>query len=211
MVGLNRGQSLVEILIALALLVLVMLTSFAIIRFLIRLSSYDPVAQTGSFIVRGTAHGAASLAQGSWPAIASLPIGTYNIATSSLGFVVVAGAVTSTVNGIVYTTSFSVSPVLRDSGDAIVASGGTDDSATKKVTATVSWSYGGAPYSEVVEQYVARTGSEVIAQTDWVGGPACSGSDLPLSAGTVATQFCSVTAGSLDYTSVPGSVKIQGY
>lgn len=205
------GQSLVELLIALALGVLVMLTAFAMIRFLVRLSSYDPIAQTGAFLARETAHGGTALAEGSWNAIASLPVGEHHIATSTAGFIVLSGTATSSMNGIVYTRSFTVSPVARDGADAIVSIGGTDDSATKKIKATVSWSYGGQTYSEAVERYVARTGSEVIVQTEWVGGSTCPGSDEPIPQGAVATRFCAVSSGTLDYSTMPGSVTIQGY
>lgn len=210
----NSGQSLIELLIALAFGVMLMLTAFGLLQFLIRLSAYDPVLQTGAYLAREVASGVTAATEGSWSSVGTAAAGTqYHIATSSAGFVVASGAATSSVNGITYASYFTVEPVFRDTTDAIVAAGApgaTEDPGTKKVASTVSWSYQGRAYSETVEKYVARTASETLAQTDWSGGPTAPG-DPVASVFGVPVDFYIAATGTLDYISEPGSVKLQGF
>lgn len=206
----NRGQSLIEILVALGLVVTVMMMALGIMRFLIRLGANDPVAQAGAMAAKKAAESVTEAAAGSWQAVAGAVQGQqYHVATSTNGFTLALGAVTSTVNGITYTQYVTVDPVLRSATDTIVAAGGTDDPATKKITITSSWWYGGATSTEVIESYVARTRNESIVQTDWIGGSTCPSTDPVIPAGGTPTQFCLATPG-LDYTSTPGSLRIQG-
>src|SRR3989344_5941336 len=207
----NSGQSLIELLVALGLAVTVMMMGMALMRFLIRLGANDPVSQTGGLLAKKAADAAAEAAARSWATVATATTGVkYHVATSTNGFTFVAGEATSTVNGITYTNYVIVNSVLRSATDTIVATGGTDDPATKKITITSSWWYGGATSTEVVESYVAGTRNESIVQTDWIGGPTCPSADPVLALGATPTQFCLVTGGALDYTSVPGSLRIQG-
>jgi hypothetical protein len=208
----NSGQSLIELLVALGVAVSVVMMALGIMRFLIRLGANDPVAQTGALIARKASDAVSVAALGSWPVVAGAVSGVqYHIATSTNGFTLVAGAATSTVNGVVYTNYITVDSVARSATDTIVASGGSDDPATKKVTAVSSWAYGGSSSSETIEIYVARTRNESMVQTDWSGGPTCPARDPVIAAGATPTQFCQVTAGGLDYSSVPGSLRIQGH
>lgn len=208
----TSGQSLIELLVALGLSVTVMMMALGLMRFLIHLGASDPIAQAGALVARQAADAAAQAAAGSWDTVAGTQAGTqYHIATSTNGFTLALGAATFMVNGIMYTNYVTVDSVFRSATDTIAAIG-TDDPATKKITAVSLWTYGGAPQTEVIESFVARTQNESLAQTDWIGGPTCpTGSDPVIAAGRTATQFCSVTAGGLDYTSVPGSLRIQGH
>lgn len=193
---------------------MLMLTAFQLLQFLIRLSAYDPVLQTGAYLARETASGVTAAAEGEWAAVASATPGAqYRVATTSAGFVAVPGAATSTINGIAYTSYFTVTPVFRDTTDAIVdagASGAMEDTGTKKVAATVSWSYQGRAYSETVEKYVARTASEMAVQTDWSGGTTTPG-DPVASIFALPVDFFAVATGTVDYESQPGSIKLQGF
>ena len=210
----NSGQSLIELLIALAFGVVLMLTAFGLLQFLIRLAAYDPVLQTGAYLAREEASGVTAAAEGSWAAVGGATAGAqYHVATTSTGFAALPGAATSTANGVVYASYFTVEPVFRDATDAIVASGApgaAEDAGTKKVAATVSWTYLGRAYSETVEKYVARTASEVMVQTDWSGGPTASG-DPVASVFGVPVDFYAVATGTLDYESESGSMKLQGF
>ena len=210
--GGTSGQSLIELLVALGLSVVVMMMALGIMRFLIHLGASDPVAQAGALVARQAADAVSQTAAGSWNTVAGAQVGTqYHIATSTNGFTLALGAATSSVNGIIYTNYITVNSVFRSATDTIAASG-TDDPATKKITAVSSWMYGGAPRMETIESYVTGTQNESLIQTDWIGGPTCpTGSDPVIKAGVTATQFCLVTAGGLDYTSVPGSLRIQGH
>ncbi len=197
-------------LVALGLAVTVMMMALGIMRFLIRLGANDPVTQAGAMVAKKAAESVTEAAAGSWQVVANTTQGEkYHIATSTNGFVLALGAATSTVNGITYTNYIAVDPVFRSATDTIDVAGGIADPATKKITITSSWWYGGATSTEVIEGYVARTRNESIVQTDWIGGPTCPSVDPVLPAGATPTQFCLMTGG-LDYTSVPGSLRIQG-
>ncbi len=210
----NKGQSLIELLIAMAFGTLVLLTSFGLLQFLIRLGATDPVVQAGGFMARQAAQSAASAAAGSWNAVGQAATGTpYHVATSSAGFTIVSGAVTTSVNNVVYSTSLTVDQVCRDEAtDEVVECGANIDSdpGTKKVTATVSWTYQGKPYAETVARYVVRAGSESAVQTDWSGGTTSS-SDPAVPVTGNPTQFYAVATGTIDYSGTPGSIRIQGY
>lgn len=210
----SKGQSLVELLIALALSVMVIGGALRLMVFLTRSGAYDPVAQTGALLAIDLMSSATAAAAGSWPAIASLTIAThYYLEAGGGGFTVKQppGDETKIVNGISYVRYFTVSSVLRDGSDAI-ATVGTDDPSTKKITVVVSWVYGGKPYNHTIEKYVVRTRNEVSRQTDWVGGPAClPGTDPQIGVQAVNNRFCTSTLTGVDYTSKPGSIKIQGY
>jgi hypothetical protein len=209
--GETSGQSLIELLVALGLAVTVMMMALGIMRFLIRLGANDPVAQTGALLARKAADSATEAAAGSWQAVANTVAGEkYHVATSTNGFTLSLGVATSTINGITYTNYVTVDSVFRSATDTISAVGTVADPTTKKITITSSWWYGGATSTEVIESYVARTRNESIVQTDWIGGPTCPSANPVLSAGATPTQFCLVTNGALDYTSVPGSLRIQG-
>ena len=208
----NKGQSLIELLVALGLAVTVMMMALGIMRFLIHLGANDPVTQAGAMAVRKQADSVIEASAGPWSAIATATPGTpYHVATPTNGFTLAIGSVTSTINGIAYNNYVTVGSVMRSATDTIVIAGGTDDPATKKITVVSSWFYGGTPHTETIESYVARTRNESMAQTDWIGGPTCPLRDTVLVAGTAATQFCLMTSGGLDYTSVPGSLRIQGH
>ena len=205
----NRGQSLVELLIAIGIATIVMLVSIVLLRFLLRLSTYDPVAQSGTFLSKELMDQVTGTVEGSWGAIGNTTAGTqYRLNATSGGFVVAAGTEVKIVNAISYTRYFTVDPVLRDATDAI-ATVGTNDPSTKKVTVVVTWAQQGQPQTVSVEKYFTRTRNEVLWQTDWVGGPTCSADD-PLVTGT-NNRFCTTTSGNVDYTSEPGSIKIQRY
>lgn len=199
----------IELLIAIAVAAVVMLMTITLLRFLARMSSYEPVAQGGALIAKELLESVIAAAEGSWQSVANAASGNpYYVNKTASGFVVAPGVETVTVNDIAYTRSFSVAPVLRDAVDAI-APAGVNDPSTKKIIVTVSWSYLGQPQALAVEQYIARTRNEALAQTDWIGGPTCPGSD-PVVSGT-NNRFCSAITGAVDYTSQPGSIKIYGY
>lgn len=207
----NKGQSLIELLIAIALAVVIIVGAMRLLQFLIRVNAYDPVIQAGALLAHDGIQSVVATAQGSWTAIASTTADArYHLATSTNGFVVVSGDELKIVNAIAYTRYFTIHSVMRDGMDGIVASGGVDDSSTKKIAVTVSWSYQGKPYSAMLEQYVTRTRNEVLSQTDWVGGPSCA-DDPVIVGGGANNRFCNVLSGAVDYQSQPGLIKIQGY
>lgn len=208
----NKGQSLVELLIGMGLAVTVMITAAALLQFLLRMTLQDPVAQTGAFLGHQTMRAVTAIAEGSWPAIASASQGgVYHVESGANGFTLqlnTPGTAVTTINAVPYTTAITVQPVNRGATNEISAAG-IDDPSTKKIITVISWTQGGSSHSNTLESYVARTRNEVLWQTDWVGGSTCPASDAPVSSGITTTQFCAADNG-VDYTTAPGSIKIRG-
>lgn len=59
----------------------------------------------------------------------------------------------------IFTRTVVFSAVSRDTGDAIVTSGGTVDSGTRRATITVSWQSNGVTRSETMQLYITSTPS----------------------------------------------------
>ena len=98
----------------------------------------------------------------------------------------VTGTESVVTNGVTYSRSFYVQHTCRDTSTRAITgvtdtqgvatttcttSGGSGDTSTEKVTATVSWSTGN-PISYV--DYVARWRNTVCSQTSWAGGSTSS-------------------------------------
>jgi len=107
------------------------------------------------------------------------------------------GEETVSSGGISFNRSFSFGGVQRDGSGNIVASGGTDDPSTKKVTYEVKWGLRKISSSE----YITRSQTKIFIQTDWSGG---SGEEGPVSLPT--TKFS--TASNLITTST-GQIRLK--
>ena len=213
----RSGQSLIELLIAVALAVVVIISAMQLMQFLGSLGSYDPVAQTGVFLATDLMNSVVATAHGAWgPFAAGTPGTHYYLVANAGGFGVAVGdEPPQTVNGVQYARYFTIDFVARDANDMIIPSSGAQDTnndpSTKKIAVMVSWNYQGKPYSHSIEGYVARTRNETVLQTDWVGGPACATDDPVIGAGSTNNRFCTTQSGAVDYATSPGSIKIQGF
>lgn len=129
----NSGQSLVELIIVMALLsILVPVIMGAIIV------SKNGEAQRinrgeASAFAREAAESVRVIRENSWDSVATA--GTYHPVISNSSWALAVGP--ETVNGL--TRSIVISDVYRDVAGAIVTSGGSLDPSTKKVVVTVSW------------------------------------------------------------------------
>ncbi len=206
--GLSRGQSLVEVLVAVALGGVIILAAVAATHVSLRIASQDPTWQTGNFLAEQLLDNVAATAEGKWSDIKGATGASYLAATSAGRFEVRAGAETVINNNISYSRSFSVAPVYRNANGEIVDSG-TKDPSTGRVTVDIQWHYQGDPTNIVLQRYITRTQNVVWQQTDWGGGPTCPGSD-PAVTNIVHTRFCEGTA-EIDFSSQSGSIKIKGY
>lgn len=76
----------------------------------------------------------------------------------------------------VYTRWFSVENVSRDANGDVVASGGTEDPSTQKITAWVQWDFRGDTAETTVVEYLTRWPRDrVTAFTDWSGSSGVEG------------------------------------
>lgn len=212
----QRGQSLIEILVALGIGVILIGGVTALIAVNLRSSSESKMTQTASSLAQEAVDGAKSVAETNWNNFYGLAKGSdnrYFIATSTL--TAATGTESVSVGGYAFTRYFYIENVNRTqcgigsptttpttpscvnnfplgSGDI------AEDPSTQKITAVVEWT-GGKRTTQ--EYYVSRTRNAAIRQTDWSGG----GGD-----NSVMThpndRYASLTA--IDATSTPGSVRM---
>lgn len=148
---LNRGQSLVEILLAFGLMFVLLpalLTGFV--------ASREGKAQQNQRVfalplLTEAQEAVRSIREKGWTAFAVN--GTYHPIISGSAWSLSSG--TETINGLV--RSVVISNANRDAAGAIVTSGGTPDPSTKKVVITISWS---TPYSSSLSSTVYLTRHE---------------------------------------------------
>ena len=195
-----------ELLVAVGVGMVIMLTGIGLVGVYLRISSQDLSFQGANFLSQDLMDGVTAAAEGDWESIANATT-SHHLATSTMGFAVKPCKESKTINNTAYTRYFSVAPVCRDTGENIGPCG-VDDPATKKIKVTVEWLYRGAPASIFLDKYLTKTSNRVFHQTDWMGGAACAGVVDPVAAG-YNTRFCSAV--DIDITSLPGSIKIQGY
>lgn len=131
--NLESGQSLIELLIAIAIAAILLpalLTGFVTSR---EGKVGDNKRIQAATVLKETEEATRSIREKGWPTFATN--GTFHPIISSSSWSLASGA--DTTNG--FTRQLVISDVLRNSSGVIVASGGTVDPSTKKVTITVSW------------------------------------------------------------------------
>ncbi|RJP45818.1 hypothetical protein C4587_00290 [Candidatus Parcubacteria bacterium] len=192
------GQSLVEVLISVAIGVVMIAAVATLIVAAIRLSSQAHRAQAGAGLGRELLENVRVWAERDWYSILSLSTTSanhYHLNVSSSPFSAVSGDEAVTLASTTYTRYFYVDDVGRDAAGKIVASGGSPDPSTKKITVIYQWPQ--SPLNTLVMQ-LTRWRSDVLYQTDWVGGPGQSGP-----ASSMNSRFAS--SSQIDHVSTTGS------
>lgn len=155
----ENGQTLVELLIALALCAILLPALLTGV-----LTSRQGKAQQeqrlqASALLKEAHETLRVVRERGWEYIANN--GTYHVTTSSATYMLSPGA--ETIGG--YTRSIVISDVLRDSSGAISTNSGAVDPSTKKIVTTVSW---GAPIAASVSEteYLTRyLSNKIVTQT----------------------------------------------
>lgn len=201
-----RGQSLLELIIGIALGIIFIAGSISIIVLTLRISSQNKFSQTAAGLAHEFANQIPTVANADWHELFDTsPHGTstqYRLASSS-GFLAVAtGTEMVTINDRVYTRSFAIVDVYRDNDGIIVSDGsGTLDPSTLEIIITTTWPQDGEIGSVELTQYVTRDRNRVFNQTDWSSGSGDSGPNTSPTAG-----FESHT--NINYASIAGSIYI---
>jgi Tfp pilus assembly protein PilV len=204
----REGQSLAEVLLAVAIGTILITTSVAVIVPALQSNTQATKIQTASSLGKELLDNVRAWSEGGWNNVLALATGTanlYYLNTSSSPFTVASGTQSIAVGtSTVYTRNFYLSDVYRDGSGNIVTSGGTYDPSTKLVTATYKWT-GGSSYA--MTTYLVRGKNNVVFQNDWSGGPNMTSSVET----TTNNQFASST--NIDYSSTTGSISvaIPGY
>lgn len=175
----QKGQSLVELLIAIGLATLILpalLTGLAAGRG--GRAQQEQRLEASSYL-KETQEAVRSIAQRGWSNVQTN--GTYHTTISGGRFVFASGP--QTIDG--YSISVVIGDTYRDSSGAIASSGGTVDPSTKKVTTNVSWNtpfvssvsttsyytrYKNQAYSETTQSQFSQGAFENMQATNVAGG-----------------------------------------
>lgn len=202
----ENGQSLVEVLVALAVgAILVGAAAFAIAATL-RSSANRERSQAASTLAEGLLNTVHAIARANWSNIYEATKLTPYFATSTNGTLTIqAGSETVVLNNFSYTRHFLIEDVCRESGVASAitscGSGGIGDPSTQKITAYVAWSAVSGASSLEIERYITRWQNASFVQSDWSGGDGELGPfDVP----------GDVYATSTDIDTQNGSLRING-
>ena len=201
------GQSLIEIIIAVAVGTITILAAVTLLVLMLRISGQDVSFQKGSFLEQDLIDDFSVTVGRDWQEVAGTTEGIdYYLATTTTEgiFDVVAGTSKIIIDGVEYTRFFRVSSVTRDAAGKISGTG-TIDASTKKVDVFVTWPLKGETTTVSVSKYVTRSSNLVFQQTDWSGG---STAVDPVYTSPLNT-FKSKT-GNIDFGGIPGTIKLGG-
>lgn len=200
----RKGQSLVEVFVALGVGILVLggvSSAFVVIT-----RNNDMTTKNRNATITNDAllDSSRSFAEGNWVTFYSLNKGSanrYKLINSGGSWAAQAGAESVVIGNTTYTRSFYVENVSRDNSDNIEAIYGSngDDPSTQKITVETSFPIMGSTRTISYSFYVTRTDNFVLRQTDWSGG---SGQEGPLT--VINNKFSSGT--NIDFTSTTGSI-----
>ena len=107
--------------------------------------------------------------------------------------------VTTLYRTFAYTRYFYVDDVSRDAQGAIIASGGSNDPSTKKISVVYQWPRSS---TNTILFYVTRSKSAIFRQTDWAGG---AGQDGP----ATTTNSFYASSSNVNVTTSTGSLFIN--
>lgn len=182
------GQSITELLLAIAIGAIFMVGTVAVIIPALRENSQAGNIQQGATVAQDLLGNVRVWSESGWGNITSLATGTahqYYLITSSSPYTATSGVQSIVIGTTTYTRSFYLSDAYRTGGGGItsVAVGNTYDPSTKQVYVVYNWTNG---TTGTMSTYLTRNGDAVTNQTDWSGG--ANTSSVATSAGN---QFAS--------------------
>lgn len=198
----RRGQSLVEVLIAIAIGIIMVIGAITAVVPSLRMQGNSVHVQVAAALGKELLDNTRVFAESNWSAFAALSTSSvhYYLNVTSSPFTTSTGDQAITVGTTTYTRYFYLNEAQRDVSGMLVASGGTADPSTRKVTIAYKWNFG--PTVTMVT-YLTRSRSYTFAQTDWsLGG----GQDGPVS--TPTSRFGTST-GSINVQSSTGSILLN--
>lgn len=174
----ERGQSLVELLVGVAIVTIIISSIVGAVVLVLRSNLQSTTSRTAAALGGEIINGVRSVAEGRWSNLYSVspkgPSTTYRVTASGTALAIVSGSEDIVVNNLTYTRFFSVENVNRDSAQNIAASG-TEDPSTQKITVTVRWQVSGDTAKLQTTEYLTRFRNEVTKFTDWSGSSGITG------------------------------------
>jgi hypothetical protein len=202
----KRGQSIIELIIAMAIGVILLVGGVSAIVPMLKISSNVARIQTASSLGKELFENAKVLSSANWHAITSLSTSSanrYYIIASTSPFSVATGTESVVVSTTTYTRFFYLDDVYRYPDPPYQPGGSAYDPSTKKITVVYTWPTNA---SNTLESYLTRSRDEVFFITNWGSGP---GQEGPVSVTSTNSRFA--TSSSIDYTGQPGSIVITGF
>lgn len=214
-----RGQSLIEVLIAVAIGVIIILAVSALIVPAIRANRELTQIQTSSALAKELLDNVRVITESNWHSIVTAQDGNliatgtlnfYYLTTSTSPFLATSGVEEVQVATTTYARYFYIEDVCRV-GDNIVGPppppqttcpSGIADPSTKKITVVYGWS--GRAVS-MISQYFTRFRNQSFIQTDWSGG--ADPAQNPTTSST--NKFFSSSV--IDHGSTTGSIILNGF
>ncbi|GEM_PF-1163838 len=200
----EKGQSLIELIIALGIGVAMMSVASSGLFLVLRSGQLAQQNEVSSNLAGSLIDGVAAVSQGNWHSIYDLNKGSsnhYRVSTSTGQLAIQSGDENLTVNGTSFTRYFYADNVSRDGSGNIesVYNSLNDDPSTQKITSTASSQIGGSPLIVSSIIYITRSQNFVFKQTDWSGG---SGQEGPIT--SINNKFAS--SANIDFSNTPGSI-----
>lgn len=196
----NKGQSIIEILVAVTLGAVMILGAIAVIMPALKTNTDTIKAQTGAGLAKEFIDGVRVFAEADWHNLDNLSPGqNYHLRTTSSPYAVFSGAQSVVVSSTTYARAFQIQGVNRDTNGRITVGAGNNDPSTKKVIVVWSWPQ---TASSSVSIYFTRWRNRGYVQTDWSSG---GGQDGPLA--VVNSKFAQKTY--VDYATTTGSIVID--
>ncbi|HCX45356.1 TPA: hypothetical protein DGT35_02015, partial [Patescibacteria group bacterium] len=169
----KSGQSLIEILIAMAVGTITILAAVTVLTLMLRVGKQDVSFQTAAFLEQEVVDNLLVTAERDWQEVAETSDNKkyYLKITETKGvFEIVEGTKTVAIDDVDYTYYIEFDEVNRSSSGAISSSGSKDPS-TRRVELLVTWKFQGDDEISTVTKYITRSKNEVFRQTNWSGGP----------------------------------------
>lgn len=200
----RKGQSLVEVFVALGVGILIIggvTGSFVVIA---RNNDLSAKSRNATITNDALLDSSRSFAGGNWTSFYALNKGSgnvYNLINTAGLWVAQPGTEAVVIGNATYTRSFYVENVSRDASGNIesVYNAANDDPSTQKITVQTSFSISGSAKTIISAFYAARIQNFVVNQTDWSGG---SGQAGPITA--VNSRFSSSV--NVDFSTTAGSI-----
>lgn len=210
----ERGQSLIEIMIALGIGAVLIVGAVAAITTSLKSGSENKTNQIGSFLNQELVDNVTVYARSNWRSIWDLNKGSsqYHLTPSGSFFATSTGQETTIVDGASYSRFFTIQNVSRDSNNNIELessyNAANDDPSTQLITVTTTWNSAGSVSSSILNKYITRYRNEVFVQTDWSGGATVLVSEPPEIITLPNNRFATSTAIS---TTTVGQIRIVGF
>ena len=203
----KSGQSLIEVLIAMAVGTITILAAVTVLTLMLRIGKQDVSFQTAAFLEQEVVDKLLVTADRDWQEVAETSDDKkYYLKTpEAKGFEIVEGTKTVAIDDVDYTYYIEFDEVNRSDSSGAISSSGSSDPSTRKVELSVTWKFQGDDEISTVTKYITRSKNEVFRQTNWSGGPTTP-SDETVNA--ITHRF--YESEGLDFVFQPGLLKIEG-